>query len=126
MNNGRTEATKVRFDVDPLDFNRLKRQERAAKLIEEKKLRESKKQVHQFEMQLAGPNDDISEILSRNLFQQHKPLVYNHSSDLKPDFDEDMLCKSPFFCQFYSAFDEPAFFGIEDRSYRLPERNRKL
>ena len=89
MNNNKHE---IRFDIDPLDLNRLKRQERAAKLIEERKLRESKKQVVQFEMQLAGPNDDISEILSRNLFQQHKPLVCNRS-ELRPDFDEDMLCK---------------------------------
>lgn len=49
-----------------------------------------KRQMTDFQMQLAGPHDDISEILSRNLFAQHKPLIY---SEFKPDFDEDMLCK---------------------------------
>lgn len=70
----------------------MRRRERAAKLIEDRKQKERQRNTVQFEMQLAGPNDDISEILSRNLFQQHKPLVYPHD-ELKPEFDEDMLCK---------------------------------
>jgi hypothetical protein len=86
-------------------------------------IEESRKQVKEFQMQLAGPHDDISEILSRNLFTQHKPLVYSHD-EFKPDFDEDMLCKST--TLYPSAFDEPTFFGIEDKSYRKPERNKKL
>lgn len=84
--------TQFEIDNNFSDLNCHRRRERAAKLIEDRKIKESKRHTVQFEMQLAGPNDDISEILSRNLFQQHKPLVYSHDEQ-KPDFDEDMLCK---------------------------------
>lgn len=33
---------------------------------------------------------------------------------------------SALYFSYYLAFDEPAFFGIEDKSNRKPERNRKL
>ncbi len=56
------------FEVDFEELHCLRRKERAAKIIEDRKIRESKRHSVQFEMQLAGPNDDISEILSRNLF----------------------------------------------------------
>lgn len=60
--------TQFEIDHDFADLNCLRRRERAAKLIEDRKIKESKRHTVQFEMQLAGPNDDISEILSRNLF----------------------------------------------------------